>query len=173
MTTQPPRSYTRLAIAIIVAALIIGSSAYLIASQNGKTTTITTTSTSTPTTTVTFFAETAATTATCTIVGPGSGALVQITDRSRPVTDATIAVLDECGGDQPGIAGSYTLTTNSSGWVGPLCTGGVGLCVLTITAFGYSYPLSIPMNPGLTSVVNFDLFSGNVTVTYCSNLSCA
>jgi hypothetical protein len=46
MTAQPPRSYTRLAVAIVVAALVIGSVAYLAISPTGKTVTITTTTTS-------------------------------------------------------------------------------------------------------------------------------
>ena len=42
MSTQPPRSYTKLAIAIIVAALIIGSVAYLTISPGTRTITVTT-----------------------------------------------------------------------------------------------------------------------------------
>jgi len=53
MTTQPPRTYPRLAIAIVVAALIIGSVVYVTISSGTKTTTVTTTVTTTQPTTLT------------------------------------------------------------------------------------------------------------------------
>jgi hypothetical protein len=53
MTAQPPRSYTKLAMAVIVAALIIGSVVYLTTSTNSKTKTLTLTFTTTSATSLT------------------------------------------------------------------------------------------------------------------------
>ncbi len=159
MTAQPPRSYTRLAIAIVIAALIVGSSAFLITSTMGRTTTVTL-----------FAGTTLGTTTACSVVGPNVAVLVQVADANGPIAGAnmTVLVISKCGSSEPVVAHSYAATANSTGWV-RVCGDDSGICALTISAFGYDYPLSVPLQPGVLSEVRFDLSSGNVTVTYCSS----
>lgn len=121
------------------------------------------------TTTVTVFSETTISTAQCTILDPSQGVSVLVTDQGSPVAGANVSVRDVslCSGGNPAVVADYVVMTNSSGWAS-MCGEDDGICYLTVHHL-FDYSLSIRLVPGVLSDIHWDVSSGNVTVSYCSN----
>jgi hypothetical protein len=103
---------------------------------------------------------------TCAITGPSGGIEIRVTNATKSVADALITVQDisHCGaGPSPMVVAQYDVTTNATGWAW-ICAEYDGTCSLTIHFSGMLYPLSVPLEPGLSQYVRYDLSTGNETV---------
>jgi hypothetical protein len=139
LNPKPPRSYTGLAIAIIMAALIIGSVLYLSITPSSKNTTVT------PPTTIT--------TAYCTQTGPFQVVYVKFVNDSsmEPLSNATIggSFQPNCQGGLPFPIKSATSPTNGTLpiSIGLNALGGCectyGTLNLTIQYSGHLYNLTL------------------------------
>ncbi len=177
MSTQPPRSYTTLAIAIVVAAMLLGSVAYLTISLTKTVTkvdavatpfTVTETSLLTTTVTTTRSTSQANITACSVAVPPPQGIYLRVVnDSGSPVSGLPVIVQSTantfCG---PGHAPPPTdsiADTNSSGWL--LFQGWLYYFVFVYA--GGTYNFTVGGDPMAWSVATINVPSGSLTTEIC------
>jgi hypothetical protein len=122
---------------------------------------------STVTTTVTGSLSTLGANESCALpMGNSGGILLQITNRSIPVANATITVevIGRCNGSAPVVLTVYDVATDSTGWAS-MCVDYNGICSFAINLADHQYPLSVPLLPGGGSIVHYDLWNNSETVT--------
>jgi hypothetical protein len=182
MTTQPPRAYTRIAIAIAVAAIIIGATTYL-----GTTTTITKTSTvtttisstitlittTTPSASGTSFVTGTTVSATntyftsCSITGIGGFELRIVSDSTNsPVSGETVNAVDTLGCDnQTQVLYLNNFSESQGGWLTPVSPQAApgGQLSFTVVYQGATYKFTEPVPPVGADCVTLHVPSGNVT----------
>lgn len=197
MTAQPPRKYTGIAIAIVVAALIVGGTVYL-----GTTTTITKTSTLTVSTTLTISSTvtlistttlspsvtsfvtgtnvTAANTylTSCSVTGIGGFELRIVSDSTNsPVSGETVNAVATLGCDsQTQVIYLNNFSESQGGWLTPVFPNQAepgNQLSFTVVYQGATYKLTGLVPPVGTACVTLHVPSGNVTrVTNMSGGSC-
>lgn len=197
MNSQPSRTYTTVAMAIVVAAVVIAA-AILATSTYGTTVTKTTSevTTTTETTTQTVLSTTIATSTTsiattsCTIMGPTIGVVIRVIayNYSTSPTSTIPVVGAHVSGQSVGYCNdalqTSTLqptTTNSSGWAS-LLDGQFGLYNLVISyspslTYNFSPTLSFNMSivtqPTTVTYVILNISTGNMTTHFCEyNFHC-
>ncbi len=166
MTTQPSRSYTRLSIAIVVAALVIGA-AFFASPYLGSQKTVTETTTSI--TTITG-SQTNATITSCVVaVPPPQGMYLRlVSDSGSPLAGYQVTIQytpQAYCNPNPGGVHVYTMVaaTNSSGWI--LFQGWLYDFVFIYS--GSTYNFTVPGDPMAWTVGTISLPSGTLTTRIC------
>jgi hypothetical protein len=171
MTAQAPRSYTRLAVAIFIAAVIV--SATILASsalQNTTTTTLTSVSTVTGTGAGT---QTSSTTTSsgistiCSIAAEGQ-LVVKVLNGSNgePIGSIPIQVENlypECPPNPHTTQDMGTMDTNGTGII---LLGGLGEYYLTINYGLRSFSVNASIGPEITTCVTLGIPSGDLSISY-------
>jgi hypothetical protein len=167
MTTQPARSYTRLAIAIVLAASIIAATIFA-SSSLGTRTTITETSTSTTTVTTANNTNQTITSTVCSVAAPPpQGIYLRLVSGSgSPIAgyEVTIqyALAASCNPSGAHLYSSVAVT-NSSGWI--LFQGWLYYFVFVYS--GGTYNFTVPTDPMAWTVGTISLPSGTLTTRIC------
>ncbi|MDA4123190.1 MAG: hypothetical protein OK456_08440 [Thaumarchaeota archaeon] len=164
MTTQPPRSFTRVAMAIVVAGLVIGAG-FLTSSYLGTTKTVTNTRTSTTTVTA---SQTNATTTICSVaVPPPQGIYLRVVnDSGSPIAGLPVIVQStanaSCSPKDVHLTDSIAVT-NSSGWI--LFQGWLYYFVFAYS--GSTYNFTVGGDPMAWTVATISVPSGSLTTEIC------
>ncbi len=172
MTTQPPRSYTRLAIAILAAAVIL-SATIIVSSQAERT--ITTTLTATSATGTGASSGTMSATITnstlntiCSIAAPPGTLLLKIVNDSTGQPMPSVPVRAEnlfpsCPPNPHTISSLGTMETNGSGVI---LLSGLGEDYLTVIYGPRTYSVNASIETGVWTCVTLGLISGDLNITY-------
>jgi hypothetical protein len=181
MSTAPTRNFTRLAVAIIMAAVIVSASALSYASFGS---TVTKTVTATPTAggsvtgaSVNTSSDTYLTT--CSVSGVGGLQLRILSDSSGlSVSGEAVSAVERLGCDTAGGTGETQVvyldnfSVGQGGWLTPVfpnqATPG-GQLSFTVMYQGETYSFSAAISPTGTSCVTLHVPSGNVTTAMVMN----
>jgi hypothetical protein len=180
LTTQPPRSYTRLAIAVIVAGVVIGAGIFA-SSYLGAATTVTRTSLETTTMFTTMLVSSSTTSVqtetsnsgvstTCVINAEGE-LIVKVLNSSNgePIGSVPFQVeylYPYCPPNPHTIQDLGTMKTNASGII---LLGGLGEYYLAINDFGYrfgTYSVNASIGAETTTCVTIGIPSGDLSISY-------
>ncbi len=166
MTSQPSRSYTRLSIAIVVAALVIGA-AFFASPYLGSQKTVTETTTSM---TTVIRSQTNSTITSCVVaVPPPQGMYLRlVSDSGSPLAGYQVTIQytpQAYCNPNPGGVHVYTMVaaTNSSGWI--LFQGWLYDFVFIYS--GSTYNFTVPGDPMAWTIGTISLPSGTLTTRIC------
>jgi len=189
MDAAPVRNFTRLAIAIIIAALVISAAALSYSSLEAtvtKTLTTSTTSTSTSTTTVTqtnVVTTTKTTTLTttsssvysyCSVDSPSAGTYLRavLDSNGQPLWNTIVLTTPVANGTCYGQGSPATSETNASGWASLGALEGGAYLGVSLGYAGQTYNFSLPQVSLDETKATVSLPSGRVSVTICHGPSC-
>ncbi len=179
MAVEPPRRFSGLALAVVLAAVIIGAAIYT--SSFGVTThTVTETKTSTVTTAVaatsvstTIQSSTNNTIRSCSTTPESVGTYLYLVSNSgQPISDVSVLASPVLNGTCYGQSGFETLLTDLAGRVSIGTLEGGAYFAISVARFGYTYNFTIPQESLDVSNVTLSLPSGSLRTTVCYGTAC-